>query len=129
MSKPKLDYTPWALAREVGLTEPDNAESPGSEFLLRIQSDVNALEDEELDVDDGPHEIADSAVPYRTYVIWQTFTDLCAWEWDDEIGSDHPDMTDQAISYLYQIGSRLAYSLIDERLGADDEVEESDDDE
>lgn len=108
----------YQLANLAGVLTPDSLDSPGAVFLCTIQEDVSealrfGIEDDE---NDAAHEIADGCVPVYTFKMWQTFTDLAAWQEDiSDFGSnDKDDMTQRAMTCLYMIAYRLALTLIQE---------------
>lgn len=123
MAETKLTYSAHWLARDADCASPDKQDSPGAEFLLRIQDSVNYVDEESLanDHDDDlaselAHEMADSAVPVGTHEMWQVFVDLAAYQEDPtELGATSEDMNRCAGVCLYLIGHRLAVSLIEER--------------
>jgi hypothetical protein len=120
----------WHLSHLVDVTSPDGQESPGAVFLRGIRDSVieqveylvEAGEDvesavESLRYNGGDSEIADGAVPIYTYLKWQTFTDLAAWEVDlAEITdvSEPMDLDKQSNLALYLIASNLVSILLDE---------------
>lgn len=117
-------YTAWQLARLADCMDPESTDSPGAQFLDRVESDYRErIEDESYDEDDTPHEIADSAVPVYTHDIWQTFTDLGAYQEDpSELGADPSDMNQCAQTALYMIADRLVRALHDDRDEEDDDA-------
>lgn len=113
------DLNPYQLSNLADCASPDSSESPGASFLIQIQDAVayaaeqadGALED----THDLAHEIADGAVPIYTHEMWQTFTDLAAWQ-EDVAGEFGPieDMEKGAQAALYMIAYRLAVTLFEE---------------
>ena len=127
MTTAAIEHNAYVLARMADCASPDTLESPGAVFLLRVADDVaEALDDEDTDRDDAPHEIADAAVPIYTYDVWRTFVDLAAYQEDPtELGADGSDMEQAAKVCLYMIADRLARALFEEH----DEQEPDDEDE
>ena len=104
---------PYELANMADCSNPDSQESPGARFLLSVQDDYRErVEDGYYDEDDSPHEIADGAVPVYTHNLWQTFTDLGAYNEDpSELGVESDDMTSAAGVCLYMIAARSPIKL------------------
>lgn len=110
-------HTVYQLARLADCLDPDSADSPGGKFLADVADAYRDAADEGwYDADDGPHEIADSAVPVYTHNRWLTFADLGAYQEDTtELGADASDLTQCAAVALYMIADRLVRALHDER--------------
>ncbi|WLW38616.1 hypothetical protein [Streptomyces phage Verabelle] len=120
----------WHLSSMVDVTSPDGEDSPGASFLKGVRDSVveqveylveqgstveEAVESIRYNGSDG--EIADSAVPIYTYLKWQTFTDIAAWEVDlAEITdvSEPMDLDKQSNLALYLVASNLVSMLLDE---------------
>ncbi|AKY03900.1 OCR-like antirestriction protein [Streptomyces phage Verse] len=120
----------WHLAHEVGVTSPDGEESPGAVFLKGVRDSV--IEQVEYLIEQGEDvegavqaiqyngadgEIADAAVPVYTYLKWQTFLDIAAWEVDlAEITdvSEPMDLDKQSNLALYLVASNLVSILLQE---------------
>ena len=117
MSDQTETRTAWQLARLADCLDPDSPESPGAQFLARVESDyLERIEDDDYDEVDSPHEIADNAVPVYTHDLWATFTDLGAYQEDvTELGEYGEDLTQAARIALYMIADRLVRSLHDAR--------------
>lgn len=118
----------YELSRLADCGEPDKPDSLGAQFLLGVQDAVNeALTPGNVyeEGNDAAHEIADNAVPVYTYIKWQTFVDLCAWQedLDDWIGSGTKDIDDLSNIALYIIAERLAMLLFEEASQPDVESE------
>lgn len=114
--------TAYALAADADTHSPDSLTSVGAGFLDTVRvATLEAVENgsgvREEDDSDTAHELADSCVPVYTYTTWQVFTDLCAWQEEDEAGElagDEPDMTRRAMIALYVIARRLVDALLSE---------------
>lgn len=106
-------YNAYELARMAECMSPDSLDSPGAQFLLRIQDDYNeAVEEDYWNEDETPHEIADNAVPVYTHQMWLTFVDLGAYQEDpSELGYENDDMDKAGSACLYLIAQRLVYAL------------------
>ena len=115
----------YQLARLADCMDPDSHTSPGAQFLERVQDDYRErVEDGSYDEDETPHEIADGAVPIYTHKLWETFTDLGAYQEDpSELGAESDDMTRAAGVCLYMIAERLVRALAEQ----DEDSEEEDD--
>lgn len=117
--------TAYALANLADCSCPDTDKSAGADFLRGVQDDVlERLSDGSAD-EDAAHEIADGAVPVYTHDLWQTFTDLAAYNEDPtELGYDGSDMDAAARTCLYLIAHRLVLALLEEAQDEDDEDDE-----
>lgn len=103
-------YTLAILAR---CADPNSADSPGGRFLRRVETATLETVEDDQDVDDARHEIADGAVPVHTHDRWQTFVDLAAYNEDlEELAGTSGDMTANAGFALYLIAERLAGTLL-----------------
>jgi hypothetical protein len=128
------ERTIYALARLADCHDPDTAESPGAQFLRSVETYTEERvhwekdNDEETDVSDLAHEIADATIPVYTGELWATFVDLQAWDEDiSDYGDFEGDIEQVARWAVYGIGRRLAEALIEELRevdGANDEDEE-----
>ncbi|WJN63166.1 Ocr-like antirestriction protein [Streptomyces phage phiScoe44] len=120
----------WHLSHMVDVTSPDGEDSPGASFLKGIRDSVveqveylveqgSTVEEavESIRYNGSDSEIADGAVPIYTYLKWQTFTDIAAWEVDlAEITdvSEPMDLDKQSNLALYLVASNLVSMLLDE---------------
>jgi hypothetical protein len=120
----------WHLSHLADVTSPDGEDSPGTAFLEGVRDSVieqveylveagSTVEEavESIRYNGGDGEIADAAVPIYTYLKWQTFTDLAAWEVDlaDITDVSEPmDLDKQSNLALYLIASNLVSVLLDE---------------
>jgi hypothetical protein len=101
----------YQLAAMAEVSSPDGLDTPGARFLLSIQDDVIGWDEPD---EDTPSAIADGAVPIYTHEMWQTFTDLAAWQEDvDEFGPI-TDMEMGAQIALYLIAERLVRALLED---------------
>lgn len=121
--------TIYTLARMAGCADPASATSPGAEFLRSVETSTEeAIEygrHRDDDLYDVAHEIADGCVPVYTYTMWQTFTDLAAWQVDlDDLGMPD-DMTTGAMWALYEIGRELAAALLQDAIDNDETEREN----
>lgn len=117
------EHTPYALARLADCSSPDSPESAGAQWLARVASCLDEIEDE-----DDVSEQADSIVPIYTHEVWTVFVDLGAYNEDPtELGADAGDMEGCAKVCLFMIAERLLHVLLEEKEGADEEDEESED--
>ena len=115
------DRNAYVLASMAECLTPDSHESPGAEFLT---STVEALaesvrwdaeNDGGQDIGDMIHEIADGAVPIYTRKMWETFTDLGAYqEGTNELEDASADMDQRARVALYMIAERLCFAIVTE---------------
>lgn len=122
----------YELARLAEVASPNTPESPGAKYLDQIRQgaleilaadDLGTLTDDEFhdsDVQDAISEYADTLVPVYTHEVWQVFTDLAAWNEEDETGlmevaiREGHGMTQIARIALYRIAERLLQTLIRE---------------
>lgn len=133
MSTTPETRTIYRLARMAGCADPDSGDSLGATFLRSVETTTNeAIEYGEhtdgSDLSDVVHGIADSCVPVYNIDIWQTFTDLVAWDIDlDDIGGSSGDMTMDATASLYLIGQTLAEEILTEAINAEADNETNND--
>lgn len=128
--------TPWSLARIAGVSDPDTLESAGAAFLFAVRDEVlQTLDDADGDAhgldDETAHLIADGAVPIYTHERMLTLVDLAAYHEDLAdlaSGSGEVDLVSLAGLALYQVGRRLAESLIEDLHAAADEDDSTPDD-
>lgn len=122
---------PYGLADMAGCSQPDEGRvrrrkhwSAGAVLLAGVRDAVvEAIRDgsiTEHDRDDRGqlHEIADGAPSVYNHTRWREFTDLAAWQEDNEFGDWPDDLTEAAGIALYQIAERLCNALVDEWIGA-----------
>jgi hypothetical protein len=105
-------YNAYELAQKADRLVPDR-DGPGARFLDSVRDQVLTSFHQNEMTDDALSEIADRVSDVYTYLRWQEFIDLGAWEEESEsplTGS----MTDMAGIVLYQIAYRLACVLRDE---------------
>lgn len=109
------------LATDADCASPDNAESAGAEFLVRVRDDtLDLLERDDdwhrdtIDDDGSVHEIADGAPSIYTHTLWKQFVDLAAYFEDPELGEWPDDLNKVAGVALYQIAERLAWAIIND---------------
>jgi hypothetical protein len=129
------DHSPYHLASLANCGSPDSVDSPGAAFLSSVARDVAdrvnddpavAREDIADLIEDGAHEIADSAVPVYTHQRWQTFVDLQAYQEDTSEYGAIDDLTNAAGVALYMVANRLVLALAEELTGALDEDTDED---
>lgn len=95
--------------------------SPGAKFLSDVRDAVvegircgNITDDDSWDDRGIAHEIADNAPDVYTYGRWREFTDLAAWQEENELGEGWgDDLTQAAGVALYQIADRLVHALVE----------------
>ena len=88
----------------------------GADYLTGVVTDVleRIESDPEGDAADLAQAAADACIPVPTFTQWDTFHALYAWTEDlTETGGPYEDMTVNAVTALYLIGSRLALAVID----------------
>jgi hypothetical protein len=121
----------YELANLADCAGPDTNTSAGAEFLRSIYAAAVNYRDGYADEDgDAASEIADGTVPTYTGEVWETFTDLAAWQEDPtELGFDGGDMEQGAKLCLYLIGQRLAYVLMEQASETDEDEDEDETDE
>ena len=114
-------WNAYQLAGMAGCASPDKLDSPGAQFLQLIASTtVDAWEDTPEEdrgaeaLQDDVSEYVDGCVPVYTFDVWQTFTDLAAWQEDVTEYGPIEDMERAAMIALCTIGQRLAMELLTE---------------
>lgn len=117
------DINAYYLANYSDISQPDNHESPGAVWLLRLRdaaAEIIENRDEYTDLDDAIHEAADQAVPIYTHNRWEVFTDLAAYNVADEGMCEGMDMTDKAGVLLCLVAEQTIRGLTDEYGHADE---------
>lgn len=120
--------TVYELSKMADCADPDEGRSrfqrkwsPGAVFLSGVRDAVvEAIRDGQITDDDSwddngiGHRIADDAPDDYTYDCWREFTDLAAWQEENEFGDGWGnDLTKAARVALYQIADRLVHALVD----------------
>lgn len=124
-----------AMSGHCNTASPDNSDSPGVLWLLRVHNAMNeAWESGRFGPDSGEHEsdviweLADSAIPDYTHDRWQIFTDLCFHNEDVEMSGDIDNadkLTDAIMPVFSDIARRGMNSWLDEkREESPEEIEE-----
>lgn len=106
---------PYILASVAEVSPPDNATSPGAEFLISVARAVEDARAEGLtsdELEDRVHEIANDAPSIYTYPMFQQFTDLAAWQEDLSGWGELTGMEEGARLCLFQIAHRLGSALL-----------------
>jgi hypothetical protein len=116
MSECRTDLHPYVLAGLAETACPDSPTSPGAEWLRLVanaaQECTERCLDEDEELSDAVHEIADSLVPIYTHERWATFVDLAAYNVDLDDYSPSEDMSERAGLALYVVAERLLNSLL-----------------
>ena len=118
----------YQLARIVDTAQPDALNSPGAKFLASVRDSlvewVEYVRDT-YDVQSLPETAQDNAidqvdanVPVYTHQLWQTFTDLAAYDDESADEYDGGTMTEKASYILARIAERLFVALAEEYVSA-----------
>lgn len=130
------NFSAYRLANMATVATPDAVDSPGAQFLTSVRDalvewveyvrdtyDAQSLP--ETAQDDALEQV-DSAMPAYTHQLWQTFTDLAAYD-DESAGEfDGGTMTETVSYVLARIAERVFVALAEEYVSA--YVAEQDDD-
>lgn len=122
----------YALASDADCASPDNSESPGALFLVRVRDSVlehvEAIRDKrddfgsEFEYVGMDAEIADSSVPIYTHDLMLTYVDLAAYNEDVSDFGAPTDGIQHAQFALYTVARNLVSTLAEEiRTAGDDE--------
>lgn len=112
--------TAYTLANDADVACPDSLTSEGAEFLTAIRDALaerieHDAEDVAGDEGDVCAEIADGAVPvWNTHRLMTAYVDLAAYREDLSDYGDTVDGVMLATWSLYQVGQRLASTLLDQ---------------
>jgi len=109
----------YALADEVRCSDPDSSSSPGAQFLSGILETLLGSVNDLFTADEPSNmltEMADGLVPSYASRIWEVFTDLGAYDYDNDYGltEGSGSMTRAASVILYSIASDLVNILYPE---------------
>lgn len=118
--------TPYELARMADCGSPSSVSSEGAQFLTLVDDTVRERIAYSGGIDsDDVHELADGCVPlWSTWQLWQTFTDLEAWNVDTSDYGTPEDMTQGAATCLYLVAEQLVTALVDHYEEQDDDEQE-----
>ncbi len=102
----------YTLARLAETADPNSEESPGGQYLRKIETAAQELAADhpgadEDEIADAIVDYADALVPVYTHEMWTTFVDLAAYDEDTTDYGPFESMDTQA---------RVALALIAERL-------------
>lgn len=107
-------YNAHQLAYHADSDSPDSPDSPGAQYLALVRDSIieayryNVEHGNTFDSDDI-HDIVDGCVPIYTHNLWQTFTDLGAYNAD--LDDYRPDMERYPTVALHVVGETLAHSI------------------
>ena len=121
------NFSAYRLANMVTVSSPDALNSPGAQFLASVRDSLvewveynrdEAIEALSEKAQDDAFDQVDATVPAYTHQLWQTFTDLAAY--DDEASGefDGGTMTEQVSYALARIAERLFVTLAEEYVSA-----------
>lgn len=109
-------YNAHQLAYHADCHSPDSPDSPGAQYLALVRDSI--VEAYRYTVEHGNtfdrddlHEVVDGCVPVYTHNLWQTFTDLGAYNVD--LDDYSPDLEHYPAIAVYTVGETLAYSIVD----------------
>lgn len=121
------NFSAYRLANMADVASPDALDSPGAKFLSHVRDALvewveynrdEAIEALSEKAQDDALEQVDACVPVYTHQLWQTFTDLSAYD-DESAGEfDGSTMTEQVSYVLARIGERLFVVLAEEYVSA-----------
>ena len=122
------NFSAYRLSLKAGVESPDALDSPGAQFLTSVRDslvewveyvrdtyDVQALSET---AQENAIDQVDATVPAYTHQLWQTFTDLAAYD-DESAGEfDGGTMTETVSYVLARIAERLFVALAEEYVSA-----------
>ena len=122
------NFSAYRLSLKAGVESPDALNSPGAQFLASVRDalvewveyvrdtyDVQALSET---AQDNAIDQVDATMPAYTHQLWQTFTDLAAYD-DESAGEfDGGTMTEKVSYILACIAERLFVALAEEYVSA-----------
>ena len=118
----------FRLSLKAGVESPDAVDSPGAQFLASVRDALVEWVEYARDIYDVQSlpetaqydalEEVDATVPVYTHSLWQTFTDLAAYD-DESAGEfDGGTMTETVSYVLARIAERLFVVLAEEYVSA-----------
>ena len=122
------NFSAYRLSLKADVESPDDVDSHGAQFLASVRDafvewveywrdayDVQSLPEtaQETAIDQ-----VDACVPAYTHLLWQTFTDLAAYDDESAVELDGLTMTERASYALESIAERLFVALAEEYVSA-----------
>ena len=131
------NFSAYRLSLKAGVESPDALDSHGAQFLTSVRDALVEWVDYNLDetietlsekAQDDAFEQVDATVPAYTHQLWQTFTDLAAYD-DESAGEFAGGTMTETVSYiLVRIAERLFVALAEEYVAAYGNGEDDDED-
>lgn len=125
------DPSPYQLARVADVLGPDDKDSPGAKWLVRVSNAVDdvvdAVKNHDANQQDAEHEAADGLVPIYTHELWQVWVDLGLYREDpEEIGFEFDGQNVENLPSVvcYMVALRLLRELIGDLEDVDEEQEQ-----
>ena len=121
------NFSAYRLSLKADVKSPDALDSPGAKFLASVRDSlvewVEYNRDEDIEAlpekaQDDAFEQVDACVPAYTHPLWQTFTDLAAYDDESAYELDGRTMTERASYALESIAERLFVALAEEYVSA-----------
>ena len=121
------NFSAYRLSLKADVASPDAVHSHGAQFLTSVRDALvewaeynrdEAIEALSEKAQDDAFDQVDATIPAYTHQLWQTFTDLAAYD-DESAGEfDGGTMTEQVSYILVRIAERLFVALAEEYVSA-----------
>ena len=122
------NFSAYRLSLKADVESPDAVDSHGAKFLASVRDalvewveyvrdtyDVQSLSET---AQENAFDQVDACVPAYTHQLWQTFTDLAAYDDESAYEFDGGTMTEEASYILVRIAERLFVALAEEYVTA-----------